>query len=169
MHSIAPVRCALALGSNMGDTRAILDEAVRRLDASPGIAVLERSSDYRTAPWGPIPQDDYRNICLVIETTLTPQRLLHRCLEIETELGRVRDVRWGPRLIDIDVLTYSRQSVAEPDLELPHPRMADRAFVLIPLAEIWPDAPIGDGKTAISALETCPDRDGVHKLADPSD
>ena len=89
---------------------------------------------------------------------------MNRCLEIETELGRVRDVRWGPRTLDIDVLIYGLQRVAENDLEIPHPRMGDRAFVLIPLAEIWPDAPLGDGRTAMEALATCPDQDGVVKL-----
>ncbi|MBO6510705.1 2-amino-4-hydroxy-6-hydroxymethyldihydropteridine diphosphokinase [Roseibium sp.] len=160
----APTRCALGLGSNLGDTRAMLAEAVRRLDLTDGITLVSRSSDYRTPPWGPVPQDDYRNICVLVDTTLTPAALLKRCLEIEGELGRVREVRWGPRTIDIDVLIFGLQKVAETDLEIPHPRMADRAFVLIPLAEIWPDAPLGDGRTAVEALKTCPDQDGVVKL-----
>ncbi|EAV42014.1 6-hydroxymethyl-7,8-dihydropterin pyrophosphokinase [Roseibium aggregatum IAM 12614] len=160
----APTRCALGLGSNLGDPKANLDEAIRRLEATPGIMLVSRSSDYRTPPWGPVPQDDFRNCCVVIDTTLSPQALLNRCLDIETELGRVRDVRWGPRTLDIDVLIYGLQRVAENDLEIPHPRMGDRAFVLIPLAEIWPDAPLGDGRTAMEALETCPDQDGVVRL-----
>jgi len=162
----APTRCALGLGSNLGDTRATIGKAIRRLEQTPGITLVLRSSDYRTPPWGPVPQDDYRNCCLVIDTLLSPIELLRRCLEIEAELGRVRDVRWGPRTIDIDVLIYGRETVVDPDLEVPHPRMADRAFVLIPLAEIWPDAPVGDGRSAAEALATCPDQDGVVKLAD---
>ncbi|MBN9674057.1 2-amino-4-hydroxy-6-hydroxymethyldihydropteridine diphosphokinase [Roseibium aggregatum] len=165
----APTRCALGLGSNLGDPKRNLDEAVRRLEESNGITVVARSSDYRTPPWGPVPQDDYLNICLVVDTTLSAHDLLKRCLEVELELGRVRDIRWGPRIIDIDLLIHGVAKVEEPDLEVPHPRMAERAFVLIPLAEIWPDAPLGDGRTAAQALETCPDRDGVVKLdGDPA-
>ncbi|ASP36946.1 2-amino-4-hydroxy-6-hydroxymethyldihydropteridine diphosphokinase [Labrenzia sp. VG12] len=162
--SAAPTRCALGLGSNLGDPTANLDDAVRRLEATSGITLVARSSNYRTPPWGPVPQDDFVNICVVIDTTLSPQDLLKRCLEIENKLGRVRDVRWGPRVIDVDVLIYGMETVAEPDLEVPHPRMGERAFVLIPLAEIWPDAPLADGRTAAAALATCPDQDGVVKL-----
>ncbi|MCX2725104.1 2-amino-4-hydroxy-6-hydroxymethyldihydropteridine diphosphokinase [Roseibium salinum] len=162
----APTRCALGLGANVGDTRATLDTAISRLEQTEGVTLVARSSDYRAPPWGPVPQDDYRNCCIVIDTTLTPQDLLGLCLRIERELGRVRDVRWGPRTLDIDVLIYGLQRVVEADLEIPHPRMGDRAFVLIPLAEIWPDAPLGDGRTAIEALETCPDQEGVVKLED---
>ncbi|MES0812849.1 2-amino-4-hydroxy-6-hydroxymethyldihydropteridine diphosphokinase [Roseibium sp. SCPC15] len=160
----APTRSALGLGSNLGDRKANLDEAVRRLEQTEGVTLVSRSSNYQTPPWGPVPQDDYLNICLVIDTILTPHELLSRCLEIETELGRVRDIRWGPRTIDMDVLIYGMEKVEDEDLELPHPRMGDRAFVLIPLAEIWPDAPLGDGRTAAEALETCPDQEGVVKL-----
>ncbi|MEP0232273.1 2-amino-4-hydroxy-6-hydroxymethyldihydropteridine diphosphokinase [Roseibium sp.] len=159
------IRAALGLGSNMGDTKANLDAAIERLNASQGIAVTARSSDYRTPPWGPVPQDDYRNICITVETTLSPRALLERCLEVERELGRIRDIRWGPRIIDIDVLIYGKEAVDEENLTVPHPRMGERAFVLIPLAEIWPSAPIGGGQTAAEALKTCPDQDGVEKLA----
>ncbi|WP_417670169.1 2-amino-4-hydroxy-6-hydroxymethyldihydropteridine diphosphokinase [Roseibium sp.] len=162
----ASIVAALGLGSNMGDTRQNLTTAVEKLDACEGIRVLARSSDYRTPPWGPVPQDDYRNICLKIETTLSPRDLLTRCLEIEKELGRVRDIRWGPRIIDIDVLIHGDNKVDEENLTVPHPRMGERAFVLVPLAEIWPNAPLGDGRTAIEALETCPDQDQIVKLAD---
>ncbi|MCV0429344.1 MAG: 2-amino-4-hydroxy-6-hydroxymethyldihydropteridine diphosphokinase [Roseibium sp.] len=163
-NETAPTRCALGLGSNLGDRKANLDGALRRLEQSEGITLVARSSDYETPPWGPVPQDDYLNICTVVDTTLAPHDLLKRCLEIENELGRVRDVRWGPRTIDIDVLIYGSEKIEDDALELPHPRMRDRAFVLIPLAEIWPDAPIGDGRTAAEALETCPDQDGVVRL-----
>ncbi len=160
----APTRCALGLGSNLGNPKANLDEAVRRLEASGDMVLVSRSSDYRTPPWGPVPQDDYLNICIVVDTTLKPKALLDRCLDVERQLGRVRDVRWGPRTIDIDVLIYGLERVDEPDLEIPHPRMGERAFVLIPLAETWPDAPLGDGRTAAEALETCPDQEGVVRL-----
>ena len=160
----APTRCALGLGSNIGDTRAHLDKAVECLGATDGITVVARSSDYRTPPWGPVSQDDFRNMCLLVDTTLPPRKLLECCLAIEAEIGRVRDIRWGPRVIDIDVLLYGAQTVDEPDLELPHPRMGERAFVLVPLSEIWPDALLADGRTASEALLTCPDLEGVVKL-----
>ncbi len=150
----------------MGDTKAHIDKALAELDASEGISLVLRSSDYRTPPWGPVPQDDFRNICALVDTTLSPQALLKRCLEIESDIGRVRDIRWGPRIIDIDVLLFGEEKVDEPDLELPHPRMGERAFVLIPLAEIWPDAKLGDGRTAREALAVCADQDGVVKLDD---
>ncbi|MES0883667.1 2-amino-4-hydroxy-6-hydroxymethyldihydropteridine diphosphokinase [Roseibium sp. SCP14] len=161
----APTRSALGFGSNLGDRKANLDEAVRRLEKTEGVTLVARSSNYQTPPWGPVPQDDYLNICLVVDTTLSPHELLRRCLEIEAELGRVRDIRWGPRIIDMDVLIYGMERIKDDDLELPHPRMGDRAFVLIPLAEIWPDAPLGDGRTAAEALETCPDQEGVIRLS----
>ncbi len=166
MISAAPIRCALGLGSNLGDTKASLDEAIRRLAETDGILLVARSSDYRTPPWGPVPQDDYRNCCVVIDTVLSPEDLLKRCLEVEADLGRVREVRWGPRIIDIDVLIYGMKRVKTESLEIPHPRMGDRAFVLVPLAEIWPDAPLGDGRTAAEALESCPDQAGVVRLED---
>ncbi|WP_186387604.1 2-amino-4-hydroxy-6-hydroxymethyldihydropteridine diphosphokinase [Stappia sp. TSB10P1A] len=160
------VRAALGLGSNIGDTLGHLEAALAALAATPGIVVVARSSDYRTPPWGPVPQDDYRNACVVIETRLSPRALLDRCLEIERGLGRVRDVRWGPRVIDIDVLIYGNTRIEEDGLTIPHPRMGERAFVLVPLAEIWPDAPLGDGRTARQALATCPGRDEVHPIRD---
>lgn len=160
----APTRCALGLGSNLGDPMHNLQAALGLLEATDGLELVACSSNYRTPPWGPVPQDDFVNICVIVDTVLSPRALLERCLAVEQELGRVRDVRWGPRIIDVDVLICGMQRVQEPDLEVPHPRMADRAFVLIPLAEIWPDAPLADGRTAAEALETCPDQEGVVKL-----
>jgi 2-amino-4-hydroxy-6-hydroxymethyldihydropteridine diphosphokinase len=160
------VRAALGLGSNIGDTLANLEAALAALAATPGIVVVARSSDYRTPPWGPVPQDDYRNACAVIETRLSPRDLLGRCLEVERSLGRVRDIRWGPRVIDIDVLIYGEERIEEDGLTIPHPRMGERAFVLVPLAEIWPDAPVGDGRTARQALATCPGRDEIRPIRD---
>lgn len=155
---------ALGLGSNLGDTKANIDNAIAELDAIEGIAVQKKSSDYRTPPWGPVPQDDYRNCCITVETSLSPRALLEAGLAVEKTLGRVRDVRWGPRTIDIDLLIYDHASVEEEGLQVPHPRMGERAFVLIPLAEIWPEARLLDGRTVAEALETCPDQDGINKL-----
>jgi len=159
-----PVRVALGLGSNIGDTRENLDTAVARLSAVAGITLVARSSDYRTPPWGPVPQDPYRNICVLIDTTLSARKLLEACLGVEAKMGRVRDVRWGPRLIDIDILIYGPEEIVEDGLHVPHPRMAERAFVLVPLAEIWPDAPVAAGVTASQALQTCPDVDDVVRI-----
>ena len=145
------VRAALGLGSNVGDTLANLEGALAALAATPGIVVVARSSDYR-------------NACTVIETRLSPRDLLDRCLEVEHSLGRVRDIRWGPRVIDIDVLIYGEERIEEDGLTIPHPRMGERAFVLVPLAEIWPDAPVGDGRTARQALATCPGRDEIRPI-----
>ena len=164
VSSHRPVRAALGLGSNIGDTRAHLDAALAALQADGGIRVLARSSDYRTPPWGPVPQDDYRNACAVIETELEARALLEKCLAAERALGRVRDLRWGPRVIDIDVLLYGDARIEEDGLSIPHPRMGERAFVLVPLAEIWPHAPLADGRTVAQALETCPDRNVIRKL-----
>ncbi|NRG17098.1 2-amino-4-hydroxy-6-hydroxymethyldihydropteridine diphosphokinase [Rhizobiales bacterium] len=157
-------RAALGLGSNIGDTKSNLDEALSRLSEIGGIEVITRSSDYRTPPWGPVAQDDFRNACAVVETTLPARELLEHCLEVEREMGRVRDQRWGPRLIDIDVLVYGNARVDEEGLSIPHPRMGERAFVLVPLAEIWPDAPIGDGRTATEALKNCPGKEDITRL-----
>ncbi|MDD7909393.1 MULTISPECIES: 2-amino-4-hydroxy-6-hydroxymethyldihydropteridine diphosphokinase [Pseudovibrio] len=158
------VMAALGLGSNMGDTKSYIEAAISALSAFEGIEVVGRSSDYRTPPWGPVPQDDYRNCCVTVKTHLSPKRLLEACLGIEKQLGRVRDERWGPRTIDIDVLLYGETRVEDDVLSVPHPRMMERAFVLVPLAEIWPNALIGGGLTVAGALEKCPDKNGISKL-----
>ncbi|MTI18346.1 2-amino-4-hydroxy-6-hydroxymethyldihydropteridine diphosphokinase [Rhodobacteraceae bacterium RKSG542] len=159
-----PVKVALGLGSNMGDTKAMIDAAIEALQAVDGIDVLDRSSDYRTPPWGPVPQDDYRNCCVTAMTTLAPVDLLATCLNIEAKLGRVRDERWGPRVIDIDLLLYGAETVEEHGLQVPHPRMGERAFVLVPLAEILADAVLADGRSVAQAAETAQDKDGISKL-----
>ena len=158
------MRAALGLGSNMGDTKAALETAISHLAGRGDIRVIQRSSNYRSPPCGPIPQDDFRNACILVETTLTPQELLAVCLETEKRMGRIREERWGPRLIDIDVLLYGETAIDEPDLTLPHPRMAERAFVLVPLCEIWPDAPVKQDLTASTALQNCSEVAAVVKL-----
>ncbi|PTW63090.1 2-amino-4-hydroxy-6-hydroxymethyldihydropteridine diphosphokinase [Breoghania corrubedonensis] len=161
-----PVRVALGLGSNIGDKRAFVRTAIEQIAQSDGITVVARSADYRTAPWGLADQDWFVNACIVVETTLSAEDLLARALEIERRLGRVRDIRWGPRKIDIDVLVYAGEEIAEEGLSIPHPRIAERAFVLVPLAEIWPDAPVGGGLTAAGALAACTDADTIEMLRD---
>jgi 2-amino-4-hydroxy-6-hydroxymethyldihydropteridine diphosphokinase len=129
----------LSLGGNLGDPAASMGAALRMLDAGPSTAVVAVSSLYRTPPWGKTDQPDFLNAAAELRTTLSPRELLDRCLEAERKLKRVRHERWGPRLIDIDILVFGDLAVHESGLEIPHPRMLERAFVLAPLAEMAPD------------------------------
>lgn len=137
----------LGLGSNRGDRSALLAEAVRQLNDSPHVDVECVSSVYETEPVGVSDQPRFLNLVAEVSTTLTPHELLERCLGIEQSLGRIRRERWGPRTIDIDLLTHGNASIADDRLALPHPRMAERSFVIIPLAEIAPELKIA-GSTA---------------------
>jgi 2-amino-4-hydroxy-6-hydroxymethyldihydropteridine diphosphokinase len=141
----------LGLGSNIGDKAAMLDAAVAGLGARPGIRITARSRNYRTPPWGDTDQDWFLNGAIAVETDLDPHGLLDACLAVETDLGRVRERRWGPRVIDIDVLSYAGATVEDERLILPHRFVRQRAFVLVPLAEIAPDLAIG-GETVTAAL-----------------
>jgi 2-amino-4-hydroxy-6-hydroxymethyldihydropteridine diphosphokinase len=129
---------AIALGSNLGNSLQTLEAAVKVLDHTAGVSVQARSHWYQTKAVGP-PQPDYLNGCLVLDTLLSPQALLQVLLETEKQFGRVRRERWGPRTLDLDLLLYGDCILHTPDLEIPHPRMTERAFVLVPLAEIAPD------------------------------
>jgi 2-amino-4-hydroxy-6-hydroxymethyldihydropteridine diphosphokinase len=148
----------LGLGGNVGDTRAILGRAVALLDDGTDVRLLARSSAYQTPPWGVENQAPFLNLCLAVETMLTPQQLLKRIQEVERELGRNRatETRWGPRTCDIDILSYGDVTLNEADLTLPHPRMFERGFVLMPLAEIAADAVIGGRRVrdALKAIDT---------------
>lgn len=155
------MRAYLGIGSNIGDMGAMLDRAVAGLAAEPGIAVVARSSDYRTPPWGKTDQPWFLNGAVAVDTTLDPHALLDACLVVEGDLGRVREERWGPRVIDIDVLSYEGASVADERLVLPHRHVRERAFVLVPLAEIAPDLVIG-GERVVDALAKI-DRTGIEK------
>jgi 2-amino-4-hydroxy-6-hydroxymethyldihydropteridine diphosphokinase len=133
----------LALGSNLGDRLANLQAAVDLLDATDGIEVLRSSRVYETDPVGGPEQPDYLNAAVAIRTTLPPARLLAACRAVEDALGRERDERWGPRTIDVDILTIGNRRIDEPDLQVPHPRMSERAFVLVPLRELDPRPGLG--------------------------
>src|SRR5690348_92793 len=135
----------IALGGNVGDARATLRKAIDLFCDGKEVRLLRRSGDYRTPPWGEENQPPFVNLCIAVETGLTPQALLARAQEVERRLGRVRekDRRWGPRTVDLDILTYDDVKLEEPSLTLPHPRLLERAFVLVPLAEIAPDRVIG--------------------------
>jgi 2-amino-4-hydroxy-6-hydroxymethyldihydropteridine diphosphokinase len=130
----------LALGGNVGDVRATLARAIAMLCERGDIRLLARSSDYLTPPWGVEDQPPFVNLCVSVDTTLTPQTLLARVQTVERVFGRDRahEQRWGPRTLDIDILAYDDLVLNEPDLTLPHPRFRERAFVLVPLAEIAP-------------------------------
>jgi 2-amino-4-hydroxy-6-hydroxymethyldihydropteridine diphosphokinase len=130
--------CAIGLGSNLGDSLAILTGAIERLKMHPQIELLAISSWYLTAPIGP-PQPDYVNACATIETSLTPLELLSALQSIEAEFGRVRQEVWGARTLDLDLLLYGDRIINLPTLQIPHPHMYDRAFVIVPLAQIAPD------------------------------
>ncbi len=142
-------RAAIGFGSNLGDRSSHIADAVGSLSESGSLVRV--SSLYETDPIGGPEQGPYLNAVAIIETDLSVRELLMRCLEIEREHGRERRERWGPRTLDLDVLLYGEQVVAGPDLTVPHPRMAERRFVLEPLLEAWPDAVLPDG-TPISDL-----------------
>ncbi|MBZ6075645.1 2-amino-4-hydroxy-6-hydroxymethyldihydropteridine diphosphokinase [Microvirga puerhi] len=146
-----PIRAALSLGSNLGDKRGTIARAIAALDAG-GAKTVARSADYRTEPWGPVAQDWFVNACVLVETALSAPDLLALCLKVERDLGRIREVKWGPRIIDIDILTYDDVAIDTPELVLPHPFVLERRFVLVPLAEIAPDLAIR-GTTVAEALK----------------
>ncbi|MBU9674671.1 2-amino-4-hydroxy-6-hydroxymethyldihydropteridine diphosphokinase [Planococcus sp. CP5-4] len=128
----------LSLGSNLGDRKAQLQEAVRLLQANPAISNIEISSIYETAPVGYLDQGAFLNIAVRLETSLSPLELLDACQEVEQTLRRERLVRWGPRTVDLDILLYGQEQLITEKLTIPHPRMYERAFVLVPLRELLP-------------------------------
>jgi 2-amino-4-hydroxy-6-hydroxymethyldihydropteridine diphosphokinase len=134
----------ISLGGNLGKVRDNLDRAVALLCDGHEVRLIARSSDYGTPPWGVEDQPPFVNLCLHVATTLTPRALLARALSVERMLGRDRakEQRWGPRSVDIDILAYDDETLAEPGLTLPHPQLFERAFVLVPLVEIAPDREI---------------------------
>ena len=156
----------LGLGSNLADPVAQLNEALGRLGVAEDIRILKTSSLYRTPPWGDEEQDDFINAVAHIETGLQPIPLLRELQSIENVMGRQRSGhRWGPRLIDIDLLLYGDQQIQSQELELPHPRMHERAFVLMPLCEL--DATINiPGHGVVAELLQKLDCSGIFCLND---
>ena len=155
--------CALALGSNLGDSRAILETALETLAATPDITVKARSSWYQTKAVGP-PQPDYLNGCALLHVQTPPQQLLETLLKIEVQFGRIRRERWGPRSLDLDLLLYDHLILDTSTLQLPHPRMRERAFVLVPLAQIAPDWIEPVSGLAIAQLIQAVDCSEVHQI-----
>ncbi len=149
----------VALGSNLGDPVVQVRRAMIEMAALPCTSVRQASSLYRTPPWGDVDQPDYVNAVVELETALEPSPLLDALLDIEQRMGRVRDRRNGPRVIDLDLLLHGTHVLDETRLTVPHPRMHDRAFVLLPLAEIAPDLVIvGHGRVAELAAGAADDR-----------
>ncbi len=157
------MKAAIALGSNLGDSKTILESALDTLHQTAGIIVTARSPLFQTAPIGP-PQPDYLNACALLETTLTPPALLTVLLQTETQFGRQRNERWGARTLDLDLLLFNDVTLNTNSLEIPHPRMTERAFVLIPLATIAPDWIEPVSGQAIAVLAQKIDPSGVKKL-----
>jgi 2-amino-4-hydroxy-6-hydroxymethyldihydropteridine diphosphokinase len=156
----------IALGGNVGDVRATFQKAIANICGMTQAALLARSADYATPPWGDEQQARFVNACIEIETELDPHALLFTLHRIEHKFGRdrLKERHWGPRPLDLDLLAYDDFSIAKPELMLPHPRMFERAFVLVPLAEIAPDRVIA-GKTARTALAEL-STDGIERLPD---
>jgi 2-amino-4-hydroxy-6-hydroxymethyldihydropteridine diphosphokinase len=161
------VQALLALGGNVGDSRAILDRAVALLCDGKDVRLTARSSDYRTPPWGFKYQPPFVNLCIAVDTTLKPRELLARAQAVEHRLGRDRahEKRNGPRTADIDIIAYGDETLDTPNLKLPHPRLFERAFVLVPLAEIARERVIAGRKIGealagldVSGIERLPPR-----------
>ena len=154
----------LAFGGNWGNVRQTLNSAVGRFCDDIEVRLLGRSSDYRTPPWGVKDQPPFVNLCIRVATTLTPQQLLERAQEVERVFGRNREkeIRWGPRTVDIDILSYGSVTMSTPELTLPHPHLFERAFVLVPLAEMLPECEIGGIriKDALAKVDTA----GIERL-----
>ena len=138
-HSDSAFDAIIALGSNIGDKAGHIAAAVQAFTADGHVRVVKASANYRTAPWGNTDQDWFVNACMSIATVLPVHDLLAHCQAVERKLGRERTVKWGPRVIDLDILTYRDLVLNEPDLVLPHPHMTARAFVLRPLLDVAPD------------------------------
>jgi 2-amino-4-hydroxy-6-hydroxymethyldihydropteridine diphosphokinase len=159
----------LSLGANVGDALETLTAAVYALDDLDGVAVEEVSGVYETAPWPPpddprhVPQDPYLNLVVRGRTTLAPHDLLTQTQLLETAFGRdrAREQRWGPRPLDIDLLLVGERQVDTPELTLPHPRLTERAFVLVPLLEVWAGGTLPDGRRVTQALAALAPIEGI--------
>lgn len=154
----------VAFGGNVGDARKTIAKGIEAFCAIPSVRLVARSSDYRTPPWGVTEQPSFINACIRTETDLPPLELLAHAHSVERSFGRDRkhEQRWGPRVLDIDLLAYGDLAVTDPGLTLPHPRLFERAFVLVPLSEIAP-ARIIAGRKVQEALAGL-DRTGIERL-----
>ena len=157
------VRCFIGLGSNLADPVSQLQTALQELAELDDCTLVSASSLYSSAPIGPQDQPDYANAVVEITTNLPPQTLLKVLKNIEAEQGRTAGRRWGERLIDLDIILYGNQEIRTPDLTIPHLEMANRNFVLLPLAEIAPHTTLPCGTTILELIDKCPDNP-LHKI-----
>lgn len=153
----------MSLGANIGDSLESLRAAVEAIKLLPKTKALCCSAVYKTAPVGGVEQEDFLNICLEIETFLSPQALLGACLGIEAAMGRVRKIRFGPRIIDIDIIVFEGETINTQELTLPHPRMHERAFVIVPMLDLIDDYNVYNIKP--SELLQNVDNTGVSRLS----
>ncbi|MGX6446272.1 2-amino-4-hydroxy-6-hydroxymethyldihydropteridine diphosphokinase [Neobacillus sp. K501] len=152
----------IALGSNIGNRYDYLRKAIQRLNHYPEVKLVNYSSVYETDPVGYEDQDLFLNMVIEVQTEWSAHELLNTCLTTEVELGRKRDVRWGPRTIDLDILLYNQENIETEKLIVPHPRMGERNFVMIPLLEINPDIIIPGKETSLeSGINELPNKEGV--------
>jgi 2-amino-4-hydroxy-6-hydroxymethyldihydropteridine diphosphokinase len=161
------VIAAIGLGGNIGNPRKTMARALKLLDAREDVGIRMVSRLYRTPPWGKTDQEWFHNACALVETSLDPHELLQVCLDIEVQLDRIRTDRWGPRTIDLDVLLHGDFLSSQADLTVPHPRMTERAFVMVPLADIAPKAVINLQSVADWASEV--DSEGIEALSRSGD
>jgi 2-amino-4-hydroxy-6-hydroxymethyldihydropteridine diphosphokinase len=153
-----------SLGGNVGDKAGALRRALDALRSEPGIELVAASRLYRTPPWGKIDQESFVNGCALALTSLQPEALLARVKQLEVELGRVPAERWGPRVIDIDIIDYDGIALSTDRLTLPHPELFRRAFVLVPLAEIAPDRTISGRRVGDAAASLGAEGEGIVPL-----
>ncbi|MFJ8259941.1 2-amino-4-hydroxy-6-hydroxymethyldihydropteridine diphosphokinase [Peribacillus asahii] len=152
----------LSIGSNIGNRLATFHEALRLLDGNESMNIVGCSSLYETDPVGYTDQDCFLNAVIKIFTSLSPEELLQTCLNIETKLGRKREIRWGPRTLDLDILLYNQENIETESLSVPHPRMQERAFVIVPLLELDPDIKLPNVNASLNdILNQIPDKEGV--------
>lgn len=152
----------LSIGSNMGDRLETFHKALQLLDSQDKITIENMSSIYETDPVGYTNQACFLNAVIKISTILKPEELLQICLFIENELGRKREIRWGPRTLDLDILLYNQENIETESLIVPHPRMLERAFVIIPLMELDPSIKLPNVNAALDdILNQVPDKEGV--------
>lgn len=157
-------RVFVGLGSNMGDKAGNIKQALKILGEVPGIKVAAVASLYRSAPVGFTEQDWFLNTAAEIKTYLEPAELLSEMLAIEDKLGRKRTIRWGPRVVDLDLLLYGRREISGPGLVLPHPRMLERAFVMVPLADLAPDLVLTNGQLVIEFAGVLKQQQEIEKI-----
>jgi 2-amino-4-hydroxy-6-hydroxymethyldihydropteridine diphosphokinase len=162
-----PIRAFVGIGGNIGEVETTLAEAMWALDSLPQSSIRSQSRLYRTPPWGNTDQPPFLNAVVELQTRLAPRVLLDLLLEIETRFGRERSEseKWGPREVDLDLLTYGDEQIDEPGMHLPHPHMHERAFVLVPLAEIAPSLEIA-GVGRVRDLLAAVDASGIEAIDD---